>query len=241
MTGTANASQLAEDLRALHAGDPADAPRAIEALLQERLAGCSPAQGRRTLISLLQILEPRHEGDDMATDEAVLNRICGLLLGRRFAPGELSADQMLERLGRSMNTIFDALNRLIASIDTVFSGEDDGSQTIRHFIGDHMEGEDAQLSLEAHIRRINDAFLLTHEAFKAAAKTKFAQVLNAVSQETVAAERSGGLKLGPLRKAEDHDILREKIDRIQRWFDSERFMEDFLREFEKQCQEITRK
>jgi hypothetical protein len=53
---------------------------------------------------------------------------------------------------------------------------------------------------------------------------------------TVAKERGSGLKIGPLRKAEDFDILKEKIERIQRWFESGRFMEDFLREFENNCQ-----
>jgi hypothetical protein len=82
--------------------------------------------------------------------------------------------------------------------------------------------------------------LTTHEAFKRAAQAKMAQVLTALDPDQVAKERGSGLKLGPLRKAEDYDILKDKIDRIQRWFDSGRFLEDFLREFEKHCQTFNR-
>jgi hypothetical protein len=62
------------------------------------------------------------------------------------------------------------------------------------------------------------------------------QVVETLDPTQVVKERGSGLKIGPLRKAEDYDILKEKIERIQRWFESGRFMEDFLREFENNCQ-----
>jgi hypothetical protein len=136
-----------------------------------------------------------------------------------------------------LNTIFNSLNELISVINMTFSGNSDtGDQTIRQFIGFHLEGGDQTQSLENYIGQINRAFLTTQKAFKKAAQNKVEQILKAINPESIAAERSGGLKLGPLRKAEDFDILTGKIERIQRWYEKGRFMEDFLREFEKNCQ-----
>jgi hypothetical protein len=44
------------------------------------------------------------------------------------------------------------------------------------------------------------------------------------------------LKFGPMKKAEMFDIYEQRYGKIQKWFSSGRFMEDFLREFEKNCQ-----
>ncbi|MBR9980558.1 MAG: hypothetical protein KFF50_05985 [Desulfatitalea sp.] len=241
MTETANAEQLVAEMRAVQTADPTGAPRAIEALLAERLARYPGVEGRQILLNLLDLLSPRAQAPHSASDTQVLTRVCALLLGRNVSPDELTSAQMLERLAQSLNTIFDALNQLIGVINITFSGGSTGEQTIRQFIGFQLQGENPDQSLEAYLGRINQAFLATREAFKTAARIKVAQILSTLSPETIAAERSGGLKIGPLRKAEDYDILREKIDRIQRWFDSDRFMEDLLREFEKQCQEYTRK
>ena len=65
------------------------------------------------------------------------------------------------------------------------------------------------------------------------------QLLLDLDMGQVAKGRGPGLKIGPLRKAEDYEIIKEKIDRIRKWFHSGRCMEDFLREFEKNCQSLT--
>jgi hypothetical protein len=39
-----------------------------------------------------------------------------------------------------------------------------------------------------------------------------------------------------MKKAEMFDIYEQRYGKIQKWFSSGRFMEDFLREFEKNCQ-----
>ena len=83
--------------------------------------------------------------------------------------------------------------------------------------------------------------MTTQEAFKSAARTKVLQILQALDPDNIVAERSGGLKIGPLRKAQDFDILKQRIERIRKWYDSGRFMEDFIREFEKNCQSFSNK
>ena len=167
--------------------------------------------------------------------------VFGLILGRRVEAEDLASAEFLERLAQSLNTIFDSLNQLISVINMSFSGgAASGDKTIRQFIGFHLEGGDHTGSLEAYLGQISAAFLTSHKAFKKAAYAKVEQILSALDPEQVAKERSSGLKIGPLRKAEDYDILSEKIGRIKQWFESGRFMEEFLREFEKNCQTFNR-
>jgi hypothetical protein len=242
MTSDLFARELIAELRSAYATDPGNAPQTIEALLKARLADLPAADGRAVILNMLDnIVTPGHPAD-AADEKAVLTRMFSLLLGRNVTSDDLSSAQMLERAAQSLNTIFDALNQLIGVIDSTLSEDEErGDQTIRRFIGSHLGGQDQTQSLEAYLGRISKAFLATHEAFKKAAHTKVAQILQTLDPENIAAERSGGLKFGPLRKAEDYDILTEKIDRIRRWFESGRFMDDYLREFEKNCREINRK
>jgi len=235
-------SSLVADIRETYGDAPSEAPQAVQHLLEEKLADLPDKEARAVIEKVITRFSPDGGHLEPAADKEVLTRVFGLLLGRRVTPDDLSSSELVERLAQSLNTIFNALNQLISVINMTFSGgTDQGEQTIRQFIGFHLEGEDQRQSLEDYLGQINKAFLTTQEAFKKAAQTKVAQILQAIDIGKLAAERSGGLKIGPLRKAEDFDILKEKIERINRWFDSGRFMEDFLREFEKNCHEFNRK
>lgn len=234
-------SDLVADIRDIYAGAPGQAPQAVQQLLERQLGGLPSEEARATIEKVISRFSPDGGQMDIVADKELLTRVFGLLLGRKVTPDDLSSSELLERLAQSLNTIFDSLNQLISVINMTFSGGvDQGEQTIRQFIGFHLEGDDQTQSLEDYLGQINKAFLTTQEAFKKAARTKVAQILQAIDTEKIVSERSGGLKLGPLRKAEDFDILKEKIDRIKRWFDSGRFMEDYLREFEKNCYEFNR-
>ncbi|WP_054031041.1 hypothetical protein [Desulfatitalea tepidiphila] len=233
--------QLTDEIRAIYTADPTRASQAIEAHLILRLADRGDA-GRPVVERIMQRLSPKGVPAETIGDAEVLTRIFGLLLGRKVHPEDLSSAELLERLAHSLNTIFDTLNELINVINTTFSaGTRKEEQTIRQFIGYHLEGEDQTQSLEDYLGQIGKAFLTTQEAFKKAARMKVAQILQTLDPDKIATERSGGLKIGPLRKAEDFDILKEKIEKIRRWFDSGRFMEDFLREFERNCESLSMK
>jgi len=241
MTLDSLVNELAHEVRDLYAQDPAGAPQGIESLLKERLAGHTSKEGGVVIEKLIQRFSdaPKEAG---SVDNHAMTRVFSLLLGRKVEPDDLSSTELLERLAQSLNTIFDALNRLISVINMSFSGaSESGDQTIRQFIGFHLEGGDQTKTLEDYLGQINHAFLMTHEAFKNAARTKVEQILHAIDPGAIAVERGTGLKIGPLRKAEDFDNLKGKIERIRKWFDSGRFMEDFLREFEKNCKAFDRK
>jgi hypothetical protein len=233
-------TRLAAEIRSLYAEDPSNALPRVQELLADRLGDAPPEQGRDVIRQLVQHFRPA--GNEAAADNEAMRRVFGLILGHKVAPDDLASDGLPERLAQSLNTIFDALNELIGRINMSFNGSGAvGEETIRQFIGVHLQGDDQTHSLVEYLGRISQAFLTTHEAFKAAARTKVEQIIQALDPDKIAAERSGGLKIGPMRKAQDFDTLKEKIERIRRWFDSGRFMEDFLREFEKNCQEMGRR
>lgn len=234
-------SRLVDDIRTQYLTNPCNGKQVVADYLKDQLVEHSPEQARAIIQRVMHSFSASSVSADIPADKELLTRVFGLLLGRKVTPDDLSSGELLECLAKSLNAIFDALNQLISVINMSFNGgAEKGEQTIRQFIGFHLEGEDQTQSLEVYLGQINKAFLTTQKAFKDATHTKVGQILDALDPEKLAAERSGGLKIGPMRKAEDFDILKEKIERIKRWFDSGRFMEDYLREFENYCQKYNR-
>ncbi|WP_319410093.1 hypothetical protein [uncultured Desulfosarcina sp.] len=209
----------------------------VEAFLKEQMAGLDSHSRIAALQSVVNRLgntcRPSMTGE---TDEEVLTRVCSLLLGRKVSMDDLSSSELLEKLAESLNTIFNTLNQLISVINMTFTGEGSPEQTIRQVIGFRLEGEGQGNSLETYLDQISNAFLTSQQSFKEAAYAKVKQVLSVLDPEQVAAEVGKGLKFGPMKKAEMFDIYEERFGKIQKWFSSGRFMEDFLREFEKNCQ-----
>jgi len=210
----------------------------VEAYLNEQMVSWKQPQRIAALKTIIAGLS----GDSCAgqmpgeSDDEVLTRVCSLLLGRKVSMDDLSSNELLEKLAESLNTIFNTLNQLISVINMTFTGEGSSEQTIRQVIGFRLEGEGQGSSLETYLGQISSAFLTSQQSFKEAAYSKVKQVLSVLDPEQLAAETGKGLKFGPLKKAEMFDIYEQRYEKIQKWFSSGRFMEDFLREFEKNCQ-----
>jgi len=210
----------------------------VEAYLIEQMGGMDDSRridALRTVIAgmVKTSASPASTGE---ADEAVLSQVCSLLLGRSVTMDDLTSSEMLEKLAESLNTIFNTLNQLISVINMTFTGEGSPEQTIRQVIGFRLEGEGQSNSLETYLGQISNAFLTSQQSFKEAAYAKVKQVLGVLDPEQLAAETGKGLKFGPLKKAEMFDIYEQRYEKIRKWFSSGRFMEDFLREFEKNCQ-----
>jgi hypothetical protein len=209
----------------------------VEAYLGEQMEGLD-LQAR--IDALQKVIERSGDGCrpslSAETDEEVLTRVCSLLLGRKVSMDDLSSSELLEKLAESLNTIFNTLNQLISVINMTFTGEGSAEQTIRQVIGFRLEGEAEGSSLETYLGQISNAFLTSQQSFKEAAYAKVKQVLSVLDPEKLAAEVGRGLKFGPMKKAEMFEIYEHRYEKIQKWFSSGRFMEDFLREFEKNCQ-----
>jgi hypothetical protein len=172
-------------------------------------------------------------------EEDVLAKVSSLLLGRDISQGNLSSSELLERLAGSLNTVFDALNQLIGVINATLFTESTGDETIRYFIGSHLEGGSQTKSLESYLGQIQKAFLTTQQAFKNAAHVRVKEILDELDPEKISTAGGGKLKFGPLRKAECFEAYESKFLACKNWFESGRFMEALLREFEKNCNKLS--
>lgn len=231
--------KLAVEIKKRFAMKGTDAQPDIEHYLDEALTAFSMDERIGIVETVMQNLkkEDAPQGEKCENvDDQVLSRIYSLLLGRSVSKADLSSSEIIEKLAASLNTIFNSLNQLISSINMTFSGESAGEGTIRQVIGFHIEGENQSNSLENYLGQINNAFLSTQKAFKDSAYNKVEQVLHALDPESISAENGKSLKFGPLKKAEYYEMYEHKYNKIRRWFESGKFMEDFLREFEKNCQ-----
>ncbi len=233
MTVINRMEKLTQEIKGIFMADPENAEILIEQYLAKETADLPADEQKRLVLKMARGFKKPHTTEsDM--DQEALAKIFSMLLGREISQDEINSEDMLIRLGQSLNTIFDTLNHLVGVIDKTLFGESAGEETIRYFIGSHMAGQDQSRSLEGYIGRINQAFLITQEAFKQAAETKVGEILAELDPEQIN-HKGSGLKFGPLRKAESFAIYEEKYHKIKEWFDSGRFKEQLVREFEKKC------
>ena len=236
MTVLNRVERLTQEIERIFMADPGNAESLIEQYLAKETEDLPAGEQKRLVLKIARVFKkPCTTGSDM--DQESLAKIFSMLLGREICQDELNSEDMLIRLGQSLNTIFDMLNHLVGVIDKTLFGESAGEETIRYFIGSHVAGQDQSRSLEGYIGRINQAFLITQEAFKQAAETKVGEILAELDPEQIS-HKGSGLKFGPLRKAEYFAIYEEEYRKIREWFDAGRFKEQLVREFEKKCRSM---
>ncbi|MFH0730421.1 MAG: hypothetical protein V2B19_29270 [Pseudomonadota bacterium] len=232
--------KLADEIRQIYRSNPTQAAAAIEAIVAERLALLSENEKEPFLTSLASRFDrlgtpPADATPQAGTEEVVFNGIFSLLLGREVSNENLSGPELMERLSEALNTIFGTLNRLVQNINATLLGGNPAEETIRHVIGHKLEGQEPRVSLEEYLGRIDKAFFVSHQGFKQAAHTLVLKMLREIDPGKIAAEAGQGLKFGPLKKAEYFGIYETKFSTLKKWFESGRFMEDLLREFESNC------
>ena len=241
MTKAIPLAEVVEEVRSIYRADPSRAETLIERHLQERLKDLGPAERKEILARLTQAFAG--EAPASAASPAaqgihpeVLSRLFSLFLGERIGTLDLSSAELLERLARSLNTVFEHLNEIVSVIHSTLLGRRSELETIRQIIGTNLQGEGGGTSLEVYLGQIREAFLTSHLAFQQTARTIVEKILRELDPEHLGDEESGGLKFGPLRKAGLFDAYQEKFQKIRQWFNSGRFTEEILREFEKACQ-----
>jgi hypothetical protein len=232
--------QLAKQIREIHASDRLHAGDRIQEFLESSLAGVSRDEKMRIVGELTSRFEANrvHSAEDVTVDREILTRVFSFILGKKVSQADLSSAELLQRLADSLNTIFDMLNQLVSVINTTFLGQREGIETIRQMIGFHLEGENQLRSLESYLGQINKAFLTAQQAFKIAAEKKVREILVELDPERIATSVGGGFKFGRLRKADRFELQVEKFKAFEKWFNSGRFMEELLREFEHNCQRL---
>jgi hypothetical protein len=222
--------ELARALREICLRDPGQAEPAISAFLEEELSGYGPEE-RLAALEALRLVFPVPEQD--ASDG--VSRLIPMLLGKDHEGGDLSDPETLGRLAQSMSVLFSTLNDLISLINSTLGGGAAGDETIRHIIGSSLQGEGGVRPIEEYLSQIRKAFLVAQQSSKEAARTIAGHILAELDPRKL--EPAGkGFLLGPLKKAEAFEAFAEKYGRVMKWYESERFLTDFLRQFEKNCQ-----
>lgn len=241
MNGTPSVATLAEEVTRIYRADAPQADDAIERYLLQRLDALTPHERIGVVDALAEHFGPAEaKGDSVLSGERDrLSQVVSRILGKKISP-DMSCSELMEKLAHSLNTIFTTLNRVIGVIHVTLLGDRRELQTIRQMIGSDMEGLGESDSLESYIDQIQDAFLITHDAFKSAVRTKVQDMLRELDPERIAASTEAGLKFGPLRKAEFFAHYEDIYRRFAEYVNSGRFIEEVLREFERTSQKLYR-
>jgi hypothetical protein len=235
----ADFEKLTEEIKKIYSISPAEAESSIEALLEGELAGQDSREKIAALDSLKNNLIKRPNEPEgllpVSIDTGIMERLMPLILGA--SASTLPTEVLPEKLAQSLNIIFDSLNTLIGLINATLGTPGEGDETIRHIIGTNLESAASGKTLEEHLGQIKKAFLITQQAFKDASKSVLGNVLTVLDPKQMEPVQTG-LKIGPLKKAESFEIFEGKYTKCKKWYDSGRFMEDLLRQFEKNCQKL---
>lgn len=236
---------IAREIRIIYQSDPSHSEPIVEQYLERRLKGMAPAERLTFLEGLVrQFKGPRSEGAPGPSPRALgleseeFSRLFSLLMGKRISKVDLSSRDLPEKLAHSLNTIFDTLNQIIGVINATLMGKKGELETIRQIIGSNLESEARSESLQNYLDQIQEAFLISHRAFKQAGEIKVMEILTELNPDRIASMSRGGLRFGALRKAELFEVYKERYQACKGYFESGRLMEDLLREFEKSCQQI---
>ncbi len=229
--------KTAVEIRRLYGRNPDEAESSIEEYLLDSLAAFGDKEKTEIAEKLARFFKGAGGGSssEEEIEEEVLSKVFALLLGRKVTHEDLSSTELLERLAGSLNTVFDSLNQLVEVINRHLYREYPGQETIRQVIGFHMAGDNQGKPLESYLGQIKRSFLVAQEGFGESVRIMLEKVLGELDPVKIS-ENSGGFKFGPLKKAENFETYEAKYKKIRNWFDSGRFLEDFLREFEKACE-----
>ncbi|MGD9157590.1 MAG: hypothetical protein PVG39_04230 [Desulfobacteraceae bacterium] len=240
MTDQPDISALSGKIRQIYSSNPSLSGDHIEKFLKDSFRDFSYDQKIKCLEALIDEFseDASCSDNDVNIDPEILTRIFSFLLGKKVSLADLQSTELLQRLADSLNTIFDMLNRLIGVINMTFLGQHGGIETIRQVIGFHLEGENQSNSLESYLGQINKAFLISQEAFKISAEKKVREILMELAPEKISESLDSGFTFGKSRKAKSFDQYAYRYETFKEWYDSGRFMEEFLREFENNCQRL---
>ena len=241
MIPAAVVSGLAESVRAAYRFDPAGAAARIERILDETLAGATPEERIAAVREIRGGCGPSSSSTGPGPAGHVAQewvRLAALLLGDRVDVANLPPGELSEKLAGSLNTVFDSLNAIVGGINTTLLGKQEELETIRFLIGSDLGGRKASGSLQEYLDRIQEAFAVAHSAFQEAAEKNTGELLDELSPENISSRAEGGLKFGPMRKAELWDIYEERFRAVRKALESGRLRESLLREFERSCQKM---
>ena len=240
MISSVSSEELARGIKGIYRSDVSQAEIQIERYLEHVLEEHNHSEKLHLLERIGQEFRrdtERKPSPRISRSDLVV-KLFSLFLGKKVSKVELSSGEFLERLAGSLNTVFDSLNEIIGVINSTLLGEQRELETIRQVIGSNLHQELGGSSLENYLAQIKKAFLTSHLAFQKAAQNKVQLILSELDPDDIAHSEGGGLKLRPLKKAGLFDAYGERYQKVRKWFESDRFTQDLLREFEKNCQSL---
>ncbi|MCU0572164.1 MAG: hypothetical protein MUC41_04130 [Syntrophobacteraceae bacterium] len=240
MTPDPSLEDLARVLRGLYRSNPGEAPVAIEAYLRSSLKDLEPDQRSRTVRRLQEVFTPRIEAGTTECSEPP-GRLAELVWGilGQEAPGTAqSQSESIEALADALNSVFDHLNELVALIHGNLLGRSMELETIRQVIRSDIAGGGESESIRAYLDHIREAFLIASRAYTLTVRKVIEKILHELDPDRLSQSTEQGLKFGFMRKGESFELYQEKFSQFKRWYESDRFSEDFTREFERTCQRL---
>ena len=234
---------LSGAIRRIYESDPSHAEVLIEAYLAEKWKAYPSKSKTRMLEELAEEFEEISDSRSGLgqIEEDILLKLFDLLLGKRVSRLDLSSKELLQKLAQSLNTIFDSLNRLVGAIKTTLFPGATGEETIRRVIGSSLEGKRETVTLESYLGQISQAFSISQEAFKKAAHSTVNKILQELDPDRIRSRDQGSFKIALFSKSRYFDEYERKFVECKKWFHSERFMNEFLREFERHCRILSKR
>lgn len=238
-------STIAEEISALYKTDPEHAETLIETHLTSRLGDMAAHERLRFLDRLGEIFKGRESERELRPKEdaqqETLQQLMRFVLGKSYNPEELYSQEAIDQLGASLQTLFETLNDLIQTIELTLMGQSDQSKTIRAVIASKVRHDDGDRSLREHLNQIKAGFLIAHTSFQQSSRETVKKILAALAPDKLRDEASTAMKFGPFKKAELFELFEQRYESIRKWSDSDRFIRDLTRDFEKNCRNLQHK
>jgi len=228
-------SLLVDELKRVYSRDPQNGALLIEEFLTEKLSGFSQEQ-KLAILKNIRSFFPSHNTENGFNASQLMPLLSSFILGESLSDGEISPEELADKMISALNKLFETLNEVMSVINNVIIGQDLQLATIRQVLGKCMDGDNE--SLDAYLHRIKEVFLVAYEAFQKSSEVQIAKLLKELDPMQLEEELSTNLKFGALRKAALYEIYCDKFKKCEEWFNSARFKQDLLREFENKCQEI---
>jgi len=234
-------NQLAMEIRAAYPAYGANGADVVEKRIKEAFAASTPSEKKEDLEKLINLFQqsstvkaPVESG--FPVEE--YNKLLTMLLGKEILQKNLPPSELIEQLAAAVNTVFDSVNSLVGGINAVLMSSSDTEETIRVVIRSSLDADEGIGALKKFLDRTGEFFAIALKAYKEAARVKIAEILEELNPERLDDGSAGKMKFGPLYKAQLYECYQDKFKTLQNWQRSGLLLEAFMKEFEKNCQNL---
>ncbi len=241
---------LLKELRTLYQANPSKAGTLVGLYLKERLSDLAPEERAKIIEALLRkmgidLSPPAREEGAGATggpagspgpERELLAEILAQITGGAADAEGVSSQELASKIKEALATLIANINEIMAVINSTLAGSQGELATIRHIIGQNIQGEG--IGLESYLGRIKEAFLIAHQAMVEASRREAEKILEGLDPEGLEKQSEGGLMFGPLKKAELFDAYKDQYQQVKQWLERGGYQQELLQEFERRCERL---